>query len=366
MPPTVPFNDLRRQAASVGERLGAVAQRVISSGTYLLGPETDAFESEFAAWCGVARCVAVANGTDALELALRSIGCETGDEVVVAANAGGYATAACLAIGATPTFADVDAETLLLSPEGVAAAVTDRTRAVVATHLYGNVADITGMRAALGPSVAIIEDCAQAHGASRDGHGVGSMGDAGAFSFYPTKNLGALGDGGAVLTNDAELAQRARALRQYGWGERYVVERAGGRNSRLDELQAALLRDLLPSVPDRNACRSAIRQQYLEAFGDRVEFVPVAPGTRSATHLCVVRSPARDQLIEDLRQAGVSCAVHYPVPDHRQPALVGLHRAQVPLPETERACDQVLSLPCFPELDPAEIDQVIDAVRKAA
>jgi aminotransferase EvaB len=361
----VPFNDLKRYAATIADRLEVSASRTIRSGWYLLGPETDAFESELAAFTGVSGCVSVANGTDALEIALRSVGVDAGDEVVLAANAGGYATTACVAIGAVPVFADVDAETLLLTPGSVADACTAATRAVVVTHLYGNVVDVDAVRAGIGPDTAIVEDVAQAHGAERDGRVAGAFGDAATYSFYPTKNLGALGDGGAVMSNRPDVLQRATALRQYGWESRYHATVSGGRNSRLDEIQAGFLRVLLPEVIERNRRRAAIRGRYLDALADRLAFVPTPPGTTPATHLCVVRVPGRDTVAADLAALGVGTAVHFPVPDHHQPALAARPHRASSLVVTERACSEVLSLPCFPELRDDEIDHVIAALEKA-
>lgn len=363
-PARVPFNDLRRFAASVADEVGAAVRRVVGSGWYLLGPETEAFEAEFAAACGVPHCVAVGNGTDALELALRSVGCAAGDEVVVAANAGMYATTACLAIGAVPVFADVEPGSLLLAPGAAAALVTERTRAVVATHLYGGVVDVDGLRASLPGTVAVVEDCAQAHGASLRGRPVGSLGDAAAFSFYPTKNLGAMGDAGAVVTADPVAERRARALRQYGWGRRYEATVPGGRNSRMDEIQAAVLRVLLPSLAARNARRRAIRDHYVTELRDRVRFVDASrAGAPGVVHLCVARSTGRDRLVADLHARGVECAVHYPVPDHAQPVLAGARFRAGALAQTERACREVFSLPCFPELTDDEVAAVVAAVR---
>lgn len=362
----VPFNDLRRHAATVADQLGEVARRVIGSGWYLLGPETDRFESEFARFCGVSGCAAVANGTDALELALRALGVVAGDEVVLAANAGGYATTACVAIGAVPVYADVDPTSLLLDPARAAALVTPATRAVVVTHLYGNVADVGALRAALPAGLAIVEDGAQAHGASRDGKRVGSQGDAATFSFYPTKNLGALGDAGAVVSDRPDVITRTRALRQYGWESRYHATVPGGRNSRIDELQAAFLSVLLGDVVERNARRGEIRDRYVDALGDTLTFVGTPDGCVPATHLCVVRHADRDRLAKDLAAAGVGTAVHFPIPDHRQPALRDRVLRHDSLEHTLRACDEVLSLPCFPELVDDEIQAVIDAVRASS
>jgi aminotransferase EvaB len=361
----IPFNDLKRHASLVASRVAEVSRRVIESGWYSLGPETEAFEAAFAEMCGVSACVAVGNGTDALEIGLRSLACTAGDEVIVTANAGMYAATACVAIGATPVFADVDLATLLMSVPSAAALVGPKTRAVVATHLYGNVVDVAALRKALPPSVKVLEDGAQAHGAALRGQPVGSLGDAAAFSFYPTKNLGALGDAGALVCRDPEVERRARALRQYGWESRYVAGLSGGRNSRIDELQAAILCELMPDLGARNERRRAIWERYEQALAGRTPFVDMSrAGVDAAPHLCVVRAEHRDRLGADLLRAGVSTAVHYPVPDHEQPALSGVAFRHAGLPETERACREVLSLPCFPELRDDEVARVISEVHR--
>lgn len=339
-------------------------RRVLRSGWYLLGPETEAFEAEFAAFCGVDGCATVGNGTDALEIALRALGCRPRDEVIVTANAGMYATTAVLAIGASPVFADVDPASLLISSSSSASLVSERTAAIVATHLYGNVVDVEALRQGLPRPIPIVEDGAQAHGASIGGRPVGSLGDVAAFSFYPTKNLGAVGDAGAVVSDRAEIMVRARQLRQYGWDSRYVATVPGGMNSRIDELQAAVLRELLPCVPRGNEERSAVRARYVDALGERLDFVEAGEdGTRPATHLCVVRTEGRDRLRADMRSDGVACEVHYPVPDHRQPVLRRRRLRRDDLSVTERACAEVLSLPCFPLLGDDEIERVVAGVR---
>jgi aminotransferase EvaB len=361
----VPFNDLRRHWAPLAERLEAAATRVLRSGWFLLGPETEAFESEFAAFCGAPESVAVANGTDALEIALRALGCKAGDEVVVTANAGMYSTTATLAIGAAPVFAEIDPRSLLLSDTSAGALVSAKTVAVVATHLYGNVVDIDQLRRHLPSGLPIVEDCAQAHGAAIDGRTVGSLGDVAAFSFYPTKNLGAIGDAGAVVSSHADVLARARALRQYGWASRYNATVPGGMNSRMDEIQAAVLREFLPLVPEWNCRRAEIRAHYVEKMGDRIDFVDAGNDrTMSATHLCVARVSDRDRLLGAVRSDGIACDVHYPVPDHRQPALSRRRFRHGDLTETERACAEVLSLPCFPTLRDDEIERVIASVRR--
>lgn len=365
MTDAVPFNDLRRHWEPLAARLEAVALRVIRSGWFLLGPETEAFESAFAEFCGTEGCAAVASGTDALEISLRALGCSPGDEVVVTANAGMYATAATLAIGAKPVFAEIDARSLLVSAASAAELVSPKTAAVVATHLYGNVVDIEMLRSRLPRGVPIVEDGAQAHGASIDGKPVGSLGDIAAFSFYPTKNLGAIGDAGAVVSNRPELIARAKSLRQYGWASRYRATAPGGMNSRIDELQAAVLREFLPCVPQWNARRAQIRSLYVHALGDRIEFVDSGDDrTNPATHLCVARVKERDRLREGLASDGIGCDVHYPVPDHLQPVFGRRRFRHGDLTETERACGEVLSLPCFPLLRDDEVSRVVESARR--
>ncbi|MEP7205978.1 MAG: DegT/DnrJ/EryC1/StrS family aminotransferase [Casimicrobiaceae bacterium] len=356
----VPLNDLSRLDAASTHALEAAFARVLATGSLVLGPEVAAFEREFAAYCGVAHGVGVASGSDALELALRAAGVGPGDEVVAAANAAMYGTLAVLACGATPVYADVDPATLTMAPTALRGALSSRTRAVLVTHLYGRLADMAGIRTALGDrGVMLIEDCAQAHGARSGGTRAGAFGDLGCFSFYPTKNLGALGDGGAVVTDSPALAGRVRALRQYGWDRKYHVAASGGRNSRLDEVQAAWLRLRLPGLDAGNARRRAIVAAY--ATGIRHPAITVLPAADEGFvgHLAVVRTPVRDALRVHLERWGVGHDVHYPVPDHWQPVSRG--RPQPSLPVTERACAEVLSLPCFPTLATTEVDDVIDA-----
>ena len=333
--------------------------RVQASGRYVLGAEVAAFEGEFAATCGVAHAVGVASGSDALELALRAAGVTAADEVATVANAAMYATLAIRAIGARPRFIDVDDTTLLVDPAALATALTHRTRAVVVTHLYGRLAPMRELAEVTQRwGIPIIEDCAQAHGAARDGRCAGSFGLAGCFSFYPTKNLGALGDGGAVVTADAAFGDRLRALRQYGWRRKYEVVTDGGRNSRLDEMQAAMLRARLPGLHAANARRRAIAGAYSTRIRHPALRVPPTPGSDDVAHLFVLRTPDRRGLATALAAHGIDTDVHYPIPDHRQP-VVAADYASIRLPVSERACNEVLSLPCFPELTAAEIEAVI-------
>jgi dTDP-4-amino-4,6-dideoxygalactose transaminase len=356
----VPLNDLRRGRERYAIGLRDQFDQVLAKGSFILGDNVSAFETEFAAYCGTAHCVGVASGSDALELALRAVGVGAGDDVVTVANAGMYGTIAIRAIGARPRYVDVDDETLTLSAPQLASALTARTRAVIVTHLYGRLASTADIAAVTGArGAALIEDCAQAHGARRGGARAGSFGTIGCFSFYPTKNLGALGDAGAITTADAALAQRVRALRQYGWDQKYRVAVQGGRNSRLDELQAAMLRVRLPHLDEENTARRRIVRAYAERIEHRLIRAPAVPDDDCVAHLAVVRTPRRDSLRRHLEAAGVGTDIHYPIADHQQP----VERAETSpaLPVTERACLQVLSLPCFAAMTADEVDYVIAA-----
>jgi dTDP-4-amino-4,6-dideoxygalactose transaminase len=359
----VPFNDLSRAPSRHADVLAAV-DRVTRSGRYLMGRETAAFECELADYLGVGHAVCVANGTDALELALVALGCTRGDEVVTAANAGGYTTTAARRRGLDVRFADVDEHDLLLTPHTIERSLTSQTKVVVVTHLYGKMAEVGAIRdLCRGRGIKLLEDCAQAAGARAGGHLAGTVGDAGAFSFYPTKNLGALGDGGAIVTSDDDVARRARRLRQYGWGAKYEVEEDGGRNSRLDEIQAAVLRARLGRLDDNNRRRREIVARYAEALSSSNLELVHTHGEGNVAHLAVIRSRRRGELAERLLARGIATAVHYPVPDHRQEVLGD---NAVSLPITETAAKEVLSLPCFPELESNEVEAVCAALSSAA
>jgi dTDP-4-amino-4,6-dideoxygalactose transaminase len=339
------INDLRRHTEPIQEAVQHAVARVIARGWYILGPEVEAFESEFARWCAAEYCVSVGNGTDALELALKAAGVTAGQHVATVANAGMYSTTAILGCGAIPVWVDVDPETMNMSPEQLSSVRAD---AVIVTHLYGRMAPMPAiLDAARG--MPVIEDCAQAHGASLHGRRAGTWGAAGAFSFYPTKNLGAFGDGGAITTNDAEIATRLRALRQYGWTSKYTSTVEGGRNSRLDEVQAAILRVQLPLLDGWNERRREIASIY---GGER-------GGDSDVVHLYVIRTGDRDRVRLELRKRGYATEVHYPVPDYCQRSV---NRTDVTLPETERCCAEVLTLPCFPEMTDSEVGNVRDAL----
>lgn len=361
---SVPLNETLREYEALQPALEAAVLRVLRSGTYVLGAEHAAFEAALADYLGVPHLLGVGNGTDALEIALRALGTTADSEVVTAGNAGGYGAAAARAIGATVVVADVDPATLLLDPTSAAAACSSRTSAVVVTHLYGRAADVAALRAALPAAVRIVEDCAQAIGAHSPSGRCGALGDIGTFSFYPTKNLGALGDGGALSCRSQETAQAVRSLRQYGWSERYRARTPGGRNSRLDEVQAAVLTAKLPHLDGWNARRREVLSAYAAA-ADGTALTVAPPAAGDVAHLAVGRHPDRSAFAERLAELGVGTAVHYPVPDHRQ---IAFHARVGPTGtrQVDQACQEVISLPCFAQLSDAEVDRVCDAVRRAA
>lgn len=365
---SVPFGDLRRQQAALRSELDAAIARVLDSGWYILGNEVGAFESEFAAACGVAHCVGVASGAEALYLALAALDVGPGDEVITVANACMYQAAAVLQAGAHPVFVDVDPATHTMDPQALAAAITPRTRAIMPVHLFGRLADMsTIMAIAARHGLPVIEDAAQAHAAwALDEQGqarsAGAWGSLACFSFYPSKNLGAIGDGGAVTTGDPALAERLRRLRMYGWGSKYNTTELGGRNSRLDELQAAVLRVKLRHLDAGNAARRERAAWYGELLAGLGLRLPAdAPG--HVYHLYVVETDTRDALRQALVAAGVGCDIHYPVPTHLQPAYADLNPGPDGLPVSERLAASILSLPLFPELSRPEIEYVAAAVR---
>lgn len=361
------INDLTRHAASVQDIVVPAVNRVVGSGWYIMGEECKRFEAEFAAFCGAGHCIGVANGTDALELALRALEMGAGSRVATVANAGFYSMTAMGAIGAEPVFIDVDPVDHLMDltalREAVAAGQVD---AIIVTHLYGLLHDMETVMevAASGPRrVPVIEDVAQAHGASRGGKRAGSFGDVATFSFYPTKNLGALGDGGAVVARDAPVAARLAALRQYGWRRHYVSDDIGV-NSRLDEMQAAILRVKLPHLDAQNARRRAIASAYDEALNGSGIRGPARRGQgEHVFHLYVVQCAERDRLQALLRDQGIGSGIHYPMPVHLQPAYHGRIALGPSLcRETERARDEILSLPIYPELSDFQVEKVCTAL----
>lgn len=362
MKPAIPFNDLQRETEARRAELDAAAARVLARGWYLMGEELRNFEHAFAQYLGIGHCVGTANGTDALELALRCLEVGAGDKVIVAPNAGMYGSIAVSRAGAEPMFADVDPQSLCLSPASIEVAAKAGARAVIVTHLYGQMADVQGIVAmARRHDLKVIEDCAQAHGARRGGAMAGTVGDLACFSFYPTKNLGALGDAGGIVTADAALADKAAALRQYGWKGKYRVEVPHGRNSRMDELQAAFLLAKLPYLERRNERRRVIWRRYRDALQGKSQLVG-SDGADFVAHLCVLRRPDREALRQQLSDAGIATDIHYPIPDHRQPVWGGRFD-KLSLPVAEQACNEVLSLPCFPEMTDSEVADVVRVLR---
>lgn len=348
--------------ANAGLDLVAPLKRVVERNWFVLGDEVSGFESEFAAYVQAKSCISVANGSDALEIGLRALGVGPGKKVAVVANAGFYSSTAVYAAGAEPVYVEVDPRTLTMDPAALAAALRQGLSAVIVTHLYGQLAAIEELAAlARDARVPLIEDCAQSHGARRNGRMAGSYGTLACFSFYPTKNLGAIGDGGAIITNDAEIDTRVRRLRQYGWSGKYHVAERGGRNSRLDELQAAVLRIKLPHLDSWNEQRRAIAQRYNDAFARFDMQLPCSTGNDYVAHLYVIRLAQRDSFVAAMRAAQIATDVHYPVPDHLQQAYATSAGVRA-LPVTEMACRSVVSLPCFPGLERQDVDRVIAAV----
>jgi dTDP-4-amino-4,6-dideoxygalactose transaminase len=360
----VPFLDLRPAAQELHQPLADALTRVLESGWYVLGDEVDAFEQSWAAYVGADHCVGVASGLDALQLSLRASSVGAGDEVIVPSNTFIATWLAVTHAGATPVPVEPCHDTFNLDPDRVAAAVTPRTRAVIPVHLYGQPADMGPLNdVAAAHDLLVLEDAAQAHGARYRGTQVGALGHAAAWSFYPGKNLGALGDAGAVTTNDAELAYRLRALRNYGSHEKYVNDEPGW-NSRLDEIQAAVLRTKLEVIDEWNARRKAVAARYLVGLEGTGVALPTQPEWADPVwHLFVVRTQERTALREHLAGAGVGTAIHYPIAPHRQVAYAGLALQAGALPISEAMHREVLSLPIGPHMDDEQVDRVIEGVR---
>ncbi len=347
----IPVTDPGAQYLVFREQIEIAIKRVLDSGYYILGPEVEAFESEFAEYIGTQFAIGVANGTDALSLALRALDIGPGDEVITVSHTAVATVAAIEQAGATPVLIDVEPGFLTLDPALLEQALTKQTRAVVPVHLYGQPADIARIQDFCNAhGLALVEDVSQAHGARYNGRRLGSFGDIAVFSCYPTKNLGALGDAGIVVTDDPALADRVRRLRQYGWVDRnFSIEQ--GVNSRLDEVQAAILRVKLPYLDAGNERRREIACSYSEAFrGSRIEVPLVRDNNEHVFHLYVVQVDDRDDVRDRLAAASVQTAIHYPLPIHRQPAYLDRVRIATSMSVTNRAAGQILSLPVFPEL----------------
>ncbi len=367
---TIPQSDPKANYLAHKREIDEAIAEALDSGWYILGQQVIAFEREFADYLGAEHCIGVANGTDALHLALRACGVGAGDVVITVAHTAVATVAAIEMTGALPLLVDVDPMTFTISPESVEDAVKTyrdqlRIRAIIAVHLYGHPAEMRAIRdIARRYDLKVVEDCAQAHGATINGQKVGTFGDVAAFSFYPTKNLAALGDGGAIVTNDPGVAERVRLLREYGWRERYVSETAGF-NSRLDEIQAAILRVKLKYLDEENGRRREIARIYDERLASTPLQLPrCQSGVEHVYHQYVARSVERDKLREHLRQQGIGALIHYPVPVHLQPAYKNrapVHRGALPV--TEEAARQILSLPMHPQLTDQQVARVCEVLR---
>lgn len=360
----IPFLDLKSPYLELKDEIDAAYRRVMESGWYILGTEVEAFEAEFAAYCGTTHCIGVANGLDALHLIVRACGIGPGDEVIVPANTYIATWLAVTHAGATPIAVEPDERTCNIDPRRIEAAMTDRTKAILVVHLYGQTADMDPINAlAMKHGLKVIEDCAQAHGARYKGRRAGGLCDAAGFSFYPGKNLGAIGDGGAVTTNDPELAARIRVLRNYGSKVKYH-NKVVGFNSRLDELQAALLRVKLTRLDEWNERRRQVAVHYLQGLADQQRLIlPYVPEwAEPVWHLFVVRHAQRDALQRDLTAAGVGTMIHYPIPPHLQPAYAELKRNAGEFPISERMASELLSLPMGPHLSGSGVVRVVREV----
>lgn len=365
---SIPMNDLGRLFAAHQPAVEAAALETLRSGWWLNGPRMRSFADRFAEYLGVSICIPVANGTDALELALRALShqCRPGAEIVTVANAGGYTTTACRQVGLVPVYADIEVSSQLLAIESAVAGLSEHTAAVVATHLYGNTVDVPALRSAMDAAgykhVAIIEDCAQSHGASIGATMAGALGDLATFSFYPTKNLGAVGDGGAVATNDPTLADTIRRLQQYGWRTKYEISHAGGRNSRMDEIQAAILETMLPHLDAQNAERQQILDRYSLVENEQVRFIARRDG--SIVHLAVALCSDRQGFRKFLTERNIASDIHYPILDTDQAGWSGLpmRESSSGLKASRDSVARILSLPCFPGMTEGEVDRVCSAI----
>lgn len=361
----IPVANPKAQVLSQEEQITAAFKKFLHSGRYILGDEVRSFEKEFAEFLGVQFCIGVANGTDAIALALRACGVMPGDEVITVSHSAVATTAAIELIGSIPVFVDIEPKSRCINPENIYSLISKKTKAIVPVHIYGQPAPMEEIcLIARQNNLKVIEDCAQAHGAEINGKKVGTFGDAAAFSFYPTKNLGAIGDGGAVVTNSSETAETVRCLREYGWKERYVSS-VQGINSRLDEIQAAILRIKLPYLHRCNARRRKIADYYKQAI-DGEKIIPPfnIEGTLHAMHLFVVECNDRVFLQNFLKDKGIATAIHYPMAIHQQPAYSKRIRGNNNLPYTETLYKGILSLPMYPELTDNQIEKIYSTLIK--
>jgi dTDP-4-amino-4,6-dideoxygalactose transaminase len=360
----IPCANPYAQYVSHKEEIDDAIARVTASGRYILGEEVEKFESEFSNFVGTKYGVGVASGTDAILLSLLVCGIGNNDEVITVSHTASATAVAIVLSGAKPVFVDIDPKTWVLDLGLVESAINDRTRAIVPVHLYGQPVDMSGVCSlASRHNLKVIEDCAQAHGAIYKGQRVGSIGDLGCFSFYPTKNLGGIGDGGMITTNDQLLAKKISVIREYGWSDRYVSSSVGT-NSRLDEVQAAILRVKLPYLDEENGKRRQIASYYDKRLNGYPLVVQAKiDETTCGHHIYGILTTRREQLREHLKLAGIDTSIHYPVPLHKQPAFRKFGRSAI-LPVTERVSKSELSLPMFPEISEEDIDKGIRAIDK--
>ena len=361
----VPLVDLQLLHARIAHEVRADISRLMDSTAFVLGPEVTAFENKYADFCGVKHCIGVGNGTDAIELALRAIGISSGDEVVIPANTFVATAEAVVRAGGRLVLADCD-ENYVLDPTSLGESLTSRTRAVIAVDLYGQIADMDALGAVVDDSIAVIEDAAQSHGATRGGRSAGSFGCASATSFYPGKNLGAYGDAGGVLTDDDNIADRVRSLRNHG-GQRRYEHNLLGTNSRLDSIQAVVLSIKLQYLRAWNEerCQAAAIYHELLAGCDDLVLPATLPGNSHVWHLYVVRTPRRDDVLARLSEAGIGAGIHYPLPIHRMPAFDGAYVRHGSLSRSERMAEEILSLPIYPGITAAQQEQIADVLLKA-
>ena len=353
----------KAQYISKKDEINEAVFRVLDSGWYILGKEVEQFEQEFAVFNGVSRAVGVGSGTEALHIALKALDIGPGNEVITTAHTAVATAAAIRLAGATPLFVDIESEFFTIDPNCIEEAISPRTKAIMPVHIYGNPADMDAiMEIARRHDLKVIEDCAQAHGATYKGKRVGAIGDIGCFSFYPTKNLGAVGDGGAVVTNDDSLAKQIKLLREYGWEERYISSKEGW-NSRLDEIQAAILRVKLKNLDEGNTRRQKHAREYDNAMKDLPVDLPlVRDNSTHVFHLYVIRCDSRDKLRAHLREHGVYSAIHYPVPIHRQNYFQKF-AGENSLLVTEETAKTILSLPMYPELSFNDRGTVVQKIK---
>ena len=356
------MNNLKKHNNLINKEINIAIKKVLESGYYVMGDELSSFEKEFAEYCSTKHCSGVGNGTDALEIALLSIGIKAGDQIICTANAGFFSTAAIISVGAVPKYVDIKYNDMTMDPVKLTEAITKKTKGIIVTHLYGQMADMKEItNIAKKNKIPLIEDCAQAHGATLNNKKAGSWGDIGCFSFYPGKNLGALGDGGAITTSNSKIFKRIIQLRQYGWGEKFYVNLKNGRNSRLDEIQAAILRVKLKYLDSWNEKRRNIAYEFSNLLEKTNLRIPKKFGRDYVAHLYAIRSTKKKPIIDSLNNESIANDKHYPIPDYAQKALKNDY-ADFSLPNTESSCRDVFTIPCYPELNKSEIKKISDSI----